>query len=41
MWFCDVNDDMCLHSVSGFYAMLQPSFTRVIIASDGDVNFPE
>ena len=41
MWFCDVNDDMGLHSISDFYAMLQYSFTRVTIASDGDVNFPE
>ena len=40
MWFCDDND-MGLHSVSDFYAMLQHSFTRVTIASDGDVNFPE
>ena len=38
-WFCDVNDDMGLHSVSDFYAMY--SFTRVTIASDGNVNFIE
>ena len=41
MWFCDINDDMGLHSFSDFYAMLQYSFTCVNIASDGDVNFPE
>ena len=39
-WFCDVNGDMGLHSVSDFFAMLQYSFTRVTIASDGDVNSP-
>ena len=41
MWFCDINDDMGLRSVSDFYAMLQYSFTRIIIVSDSDVNFPE
>ena len=40
-WFCDINDDMGLHSVSDFYAMLQYSFTCVIVVSDGIVNFPE
>ena len=39
MWFCDVNDDMGLHTVSDFYAVLQYSFT--CITSDSDVNFPE
>ena len=41
MWFCDVTDDMGLHSVSDFYAMLQYSFTCTAMASDGDVSFPE
>ena len=40
-WFCDVSDDMGLHSVSGFYAVLQHTSTRVTKASDGDVNFPK
>ena len=41
-WFCEVNDDMGLHSVSDFYAMLQHSFINgITIASDGDLNFPE
>ena len=26
MWFCDVTDDMGIHSVSDFYAMFQFSF---------------
>ena len=39
MWFCDVSDDMGLHSVSDFYAMLQYGSTRVTIASHGDVDF--
>ena len=37
-WFCDVSDDMGLHSVSDFYAMLLYSFARVTIASGGDVS---
>ena len=41
MWFCVVNDDMGVHSVSDFYAMFQHSFTHITIASDGDVNCPE
>ena len=41
MWFCDVTDDIGLHSVCDFYAMLQYSFTHVAIASNGDVSFPE
>ena len=41
MWFYDVNDDMGLQSFSNFCAMLQYSFTRITIASDGNVNFPE
>ena len=36
--FCNVNDNMGLHSVSDFYAMLQKTIS---LASDGDVNFPE
>ena len=32
---------MGLHSVGGFCAMLQYSFTRITIANDGNVNFPE
>ena len=39
MWFGDVTDDMGLHSVSDFDAMLQHSF--VTMASGGNVNFPE
>ena len=39
MWFCGVNDDMGLHSVSDFYAVLQNNFTRVTITSDGNVIF--
>ena len=39
--FCDVTDDMDLHSISDFYAMLQYSFTRVTMTSGDDVNFPE
>ena len=41
MWFGDVNGDMSLHSVSDFYAMLHYSFSRVTVASDGDINFSE
>ena len=32
---------MGLHSVSDFYTTFLRNFTRVNVASDGDVNFPE
>ena len=33
MWFGDVTDDMGLHSVSDFYAILQYSFTHVTMVA--------
>ena len=38
---CDVTELNWVYSVGDSHAVLQYSFTRITMASDGDVTFPE